>query len=170
MIYLDFKLYQCFFFRRFTFVLENLKWYFDISHHQRHNCFFFFISDKLSTITSVSAIPCFPLPFVFTSFQSIIWNTSYIWLNDWSLSRIFLFWATSYSYSWSSSPLLHCYKNTESTDCSTVWTVSAIACHQIYVNVLFFSIVLVVSMLYLSCVHLHRLYYDYGSSTLDITG
>lgn len=25
-------------------------------------------------------------------------------------------------------------------------------------------------MLYLSCIHLHRLYYDYGSSTIDITG
>jgi lysophospholipid acyltransferase 1/2 len=31
-------------------------------------------------------------------------------------------------------------------------------------------IILVVSMLYLSYVHLHRLYYDYGSSSLDITG
>ncbi|KAG4067763.1 hypothetical protein HA402_005535 [Bradysia odoriphaga] len=31
-------------------------------------------------------------------------------------------------------------------------------------------VVLVVSMLYLSCIHLHRLFYDYGSATVDITG
>lgn len=30
--------------------------------------------------------------------------------------------------------------------------------------------VLAVALVYLSCVHLHRLYYDYGSPTLDITG
>lgn len=29
---------------------------------------------------------------------------------------------------------------------------------------------MVVSLIYLSCVHLHRLYYDYGSYSLDITG
>lgn len=30
--------------------------------------------------------------------------------------------------------------------------------------------VLVVALMYLSCIHLHRLYYDYGSPTIDITG
>lgn len=29
---------------------------------------------------------------------------------------------------------------------------------------------MIVSMIYLSLVHLHRIYYDYGSYTLDITG
>lgn len=32
------------------------------------------------------------------------------------------------------------------------------------------SLVMVVSMIYLSLVHLHRLYFDYGSYSLDITG
>ena len=31
-------------------------------------------------------------------------------------------------------------------------------------------IVMVVALLYVSCVHLHRFYYDYGSTTMDITG
>lgn len=30
--------------------------------------------------------------------------------------------------------------------------------------------VMVVALTYLSCVHLHRQYYDYGSLSLDITG
>lgn len=32
------------------------------------------------------------------------------------------------------------------------------------------SLVMVVSLVYLSLVHLHRIYFDYGSYTLDITG
>lgn len=32
------------------------------------------------------------------------------------------------------------------------------------------SLVMVVSLIYLSLVHLHRIYFDYGSYTLDITG
>lgn len=32
-----------------------------------------------------------------------------------------------------------------------------------------FRMVFVVAMGYLMCVHLHRLYYDYGSPTIDIT-
>lgn len=34
---------------------------------------------------------------------------------------------------------------------------------------LFFRVVFVVALAYLSCVHLHRIYYDYGSPTIDIT-
>lgn len=34
----------------------------------------------------------------------------------------------------------------------------------------YFSLVMLVSLVYLSLVHVHRMYYDYGSYSLDITG
>jgi len=37
-------------------------------------------------------------------------------------------------------------------------------------HLLYCRMVLVVALVYLSCIHLHRQMYDYGSYTLDITG
>lgn len=39
-----------------------------------------------------------------------------------------------------------------------------------FAHILIYRLVMIVSLIYLSLVHLHRIYYDYGSYTLDITG
>jgi hypothetical protein len=41
---------------------------------------------------------------------------------------------------------------------------------ELKLHLLYCRMVLVVALVYLSCIHLHRQMYDYGSYTLDITG
>lgn len=143
------------------------------------NTDFFSFSGKFLGVSSACTIFRIILPFIFASHKSIDKHSSCIWFVIGFIFWILLFWSASHSHCWSSSCLLHHYSYTKSTNCATVIIFYFVIIKKtksvlVHISNCFssfsFSLVMVVSLIYLSLVHLHRLYYDYGSYSLDITG
>lgn len=148
-------------------------------------------SDEFPCVSTVGIIFCIVFPLLFTHIQSDHKHSSCIRTHIGLVLWILLFWTTGYSYCRSAGRLLHYYSHTKSTNYATVRMTRADAnflnCSIEYIYggslqsfsfsfskklclVFLHSLVMIVSMVYLSLVHLHRIYFDYGSYTLDITG
>lgn len=92
--------------------------------------------------------------------------------------RILFLRPAGHTHCWLAGTVLHDYANAKSTYCSAVRDnvyedVDVSSSLYIVCSLLFVfecSLVMAVAMAYLSAVHLYRLYYDYGSTTIDITG